>query len=962
MRSSNNNRSGIRHYCRHQRTTTWSPVINRCVYLVVMALCLGLAINGTAAAGPIEIDSIEQLQLTGNDWEGESEGEPEEGETEGEPEEGEPEEGEPEEGEPEGEGEAASPIEIDSIEKLQLIGNDPDYPLDGDYILTQDIDASDTVNWNDGAGFKPIGELDDDQDAFSGIFDGQGHVITGLVIDRPDEDNIGLFGCIGVLQLQVHAYAWSGVIKNVGVSDVTITGRDSVGGLVGSNRGSILQCFVTGNVTGNNNVGGLVGYGGGGYYTSVFPGIMVSNCYAVCVVTGNSRVGGFMGRYYGFDFSCNYAASHVTFDSAGGGLTGSYGIPAGFSVFVSSFWDMESSNLRKSAGGRGLTTQQMTTPSIFANAGWDPDVWVMTEGDYPRLAWESTGAAPLPAPEPIPLSGRGTESDPYQIGTPQEFDLLNWHYDAIDANFILTANLDYRDISFYPIGDLGRFSGVLDGQGHKINNAVIDSSFGYSGVFKITNLAKLRNIGIKNITITDGHYVGALAGINAGSIIEGCYATGTISGRIAGGLVGYNGFAYYGAAAIDSVIFESYATVKVSGRDDAGGLVGVNITGPLNNNLIARCYATGPVSGRSAGTLGGLVGRNRGNIVDSYATGAVTGARTRGGLVGVNTHNSRSGSVSVYPYGGTIRRCYSTGEIGSGDNNLGGLVGSGVSHSIDADRSNFWDIETSGISESADGTGLTTVQMQDRGTYEDTWNFDDVWYMMEDGSYPFLQALPQTKVPDVTGMNEEDASAALETAGLTVRTTYEHCHTTPQGEVCSQSVSAGSYVHINNTVVGIIVSLGAPPEGEDLDLQAVARVLLEQFDDLDTDGDGLLSIEEVRAVFPDLTDEQFAALDISGDGYLSREELEETLSDHAEGEGEGQPEGETEGETEGESEGEGEGEGEGEDDDTTDGCLGCGGCGGEQPADKLKRLLGDWLLMGLSLLVLLSVAGIQSKR
>ncbi len=289
-------------------------------------------------------------------------------------------------------------------------------------------------------------------------------------------------------------------------------------------------------------------------------------------------------------------------------------------------------------------------------------------------------------------------------------------------------------------------------------------------------------------------------------------------------------------------------------------------------------------------------------------------------------------------------------------------MGSGVSHSIDADRSNFWDIETSGISESADGTGLTTVQMQDRGTYEDTWNFDDVWYMMEDGSYPFLQALPQTKVPDVTGMNEEDASAALETAGLTVRTTYEHCHTTPQGEVCSQSVSAGSYVHINNTVVGIIVSLGAPPEGEDLDLQAVARVLLEQFDDLDTDGDGLLSIEEVRAVFPDLTDEQFAALDISGDGYLSREELEETLSDHAEGEGEGQPEGETEGETEGESEGEGEGEGEGEDDDTTDGCLGCGGCGGEQPADKLKRLLGDWLLMGLSLLVLLSVAGIQSKR
>src|SRR3989338_10877154 len=69
-------------------------------------------------------------------------------------------------------------IKINTIEELQLIGNNSAYPLNGDYILTQDIDASATVNWNNGAGFKPIGQ-------FSGVFNGQGYIITNLIINRP---------------------------------------------------------------------------------------------------------------------------------------------------------------------------------------------------------------------------------------------------------------------------------------------------------------------------------------------------------------------------------------------------------------------------------------------------------------------------------------------------------------------------------------------------------------------------------------------------------------------------------------------------------------------------------------------------------------------------------------------------------------------------------------------------------
>lgn len=47
-------------------------------------------------------------------------------------------------------------IEIDSIEELQMIGNDSAYPLDGNYILTQNIDASDTANWDNGKGFNKL--------------------------------------------------------------------------------------------------------------------------------------------------------------------------------------------------------------------------------------------------------------------------------------------------------------------------------------------------------------------------------------------------------------------------------------------------------------------------------------------------------------------------------------------------------------------------------------------------------------------------------------------------------------------------------------------------------------------------------------------------------------------------------------------------------------------------------------
>ena len=147
-------------------------------------------------------------------------------------------------------------IGISTIEQLQLIGNDVDYPLDGYYVLTQDIDASATVTWNDGAGFAPIGGSY--WTPFIGTLDGQGYGVTDLFIDRPSEFFVGLVG-----------YNVGGTVTNCYATGA-VAGNTEVGGLVGYNDGTVTNCYATGAVTGNVFVGGLVGDLGDGTVTASY--------------------------------------------------------------------------------------------------------------------------------------------------------------------------------------------------------------------------------------------------------------------------------------------------------------------------------------------------------------------------------------------------------------------------------------------------------------------------------------------------------------------------------------------------------------------------------------------------------------------------------------------------------------------------------------------------------------------
>ncbi|HBG26179.1 MAG: hypothetical protein A2Y10_13540 [Planctomycetes bacterium GWF2_41_51] len=130
---------------------------------------------------------------------------------------------------------------------------------------------------------------------FSGVFDGDGHVIYNLTyVTTSSTSNIGLFG-----------YTHNALIKNLGIENINISSKGAyIGGLCGYKySGSIYECYVKGNVSGKNYVGGLSGYADSGN---------IINCYSIANINGtNDNAGGLCGANTGSITNC-YSSSSVT--------------------------------------------------------------------------------------------------------------------------------------------------------------------------------------------------------------------------------------------------------------------------------------------------------------------------------------------------------------------------------------------------------------------------------------------------------------------------------------------------------------------------------------------------------------------------------------------------------------------------------------------------------------------------
>jgi len=156
-----------------------------------------------------------------------------------------------------GSGTAADPYIVATAADLNGVR---DY-LSAHFRQIADIDLSGYSNW------EPIGKyISGQKEEFRGFYDGAGHTVSNLTINRASENHIGLFG-----------YVYRGTIKNIGVINVTISGNNHVGGLVGGSSSAMTNCYSTGSVSGTNYVGGLVG-GNSGIITSSYYDKETSGC------------------------------------------------------------------------------------------------------------------------------------------------------------------------------------------------------------------------------------------------------------------------------------------------------------------------------------------------------------------------------------------------------------------------------------------------------------------------------------------------------------------------------------------------------------------------------------------------------------------------------------------------------------------------------------------------------------
>jgi hypothetical protein len=339
--------------------------------------------------------------------------------------------------------------------------------LGGHYLLMNDLDST-TAGYgelvgntaNQGKGWQPIGTSDD---PFRGTFDGQDYVIGDMLVDRPDESVVGLFGAVEA----------GGLVQNVRVLNANVAGDWAVGGLVGENWGDVRNSYSGGTVTGADCVGGLVGGNAGGVSNSCSAASVtghwdvgglvgcsdsrgsVTSSYAIGSVTGEWAVGGLVGGNLGGTVSRSYSAGSVTGDDYIGGLVGdnqgsvsnsystgsvtgewyvgglvgdsdstgivsnSYAtgsvsgqsfagglVGSNWGTVSNSFWDISTSGMNESDAGTGKTTAAMQDIATFTDTN--------TEGlDSP---WNITAVAP----------GETNDTFAWNIVTEQTPPFLSW--------------------------------------------------------------------------------------------------------------------------------------------------------------------------------------------------------------------------------------------------------------------------------------------------------------------------------------------------------------------------------------------------------------------------------------------------------------------------------------------------------------------------------------------------------
>jgi hypothetical protein len=690
-----------------------------------------------------------------------------------------------------GTGEPNDPYQVATADQLIAIGSDPNL-LDKHFVLVADIDLDPNLPGGqvfDRAVIAPTTRYGTYKGtAFSGSFDGAWHTISNLTIavrtPPRDSSHLGLFGRVAaegrVLRLcvmkavisQSRSLMTSGLLcgEHLGVMrDCHANGVVSysdysrgAGGLVGCNGGFVFRCtaearlsyvpWVTTqqlSILSEDANPRIVMRGGGTAAAAASPqglgalvggnsGVIVG-CHATGSVVGSkysSSMGGIAGLNEGDAIvgQCYCALSGSARACVGRGDTG---------TVANSYYLRDP--VKSDSGseyGIGLTDSEMRRQASFP--GWDfaglaedgtSDIWVVpADGSYPVLAAERS----------FDLEGNGTEAVPFLIGSVQDLGVI---VQRPAACYRLREDIDCSGI-VWPAMLTPWFAGRLEGAGHTISHVELYTT-GPGGLLgRVMQQATIRGLRLDDVHIPGSEgsrFIGALACINAGAIVN-CSAAGQVGGRWhVGGLVGKN----------DGAICSCRADVAVIGAALAynlGGLNGFNRMG-----VVVSCQATGAVVAQpDSQNIGGLIGGlgvsggeviDRASVVNCGSLGSVAGGRAVGGLIGYSA--------------GQVLNCYSAGSVEAsfgthGSVDAGGLIGAGIQDLIV--HSYFLDPNDGGGPDNGLGERLSVAQMSQMESFAG-WDFvgrssdgfANAWSLPPGASYPLPTALSRELLPVLEG-------------------------------------------------------------------------------------------------------------------------------------------------------------------------------------------------------------------
>lgn len=399
------------------------------------------------------------------------------------------------------------PTEIRYLQDLDDVRND----LTASYVLMNDLDfnsdasydssdpdwATKKNSWTTGTGWVPIG---DSTVPFTGVIDGNGFEISNLYINVPSGEELGL---IGRLDSQAE-------VKNLGLTNIDITGSYYIGGLVGripfGGGGTFTNVYTTGSITDTDgSVGGIIGQCGS---------TTISDSYSTVTINGGEYdVGGLVGYMEETTISNSHYSGTIS-PSVGDPYSGNIGGLVGLADYLSLITDSYSTgSITGYAGIGGL-------------AGWCEDTIIrdsystatITGYQYVGgLVGEYRVSTETSILEDSYATGNISGYDPDGYSSLEIGGLVGYNYRSIIRRSFATGNV---------IGD--DYVGGLIGDSRK---GIISNSYATGDVSEQADYYE------------DGYYIGGFIGYSRDDEINNCYSVGlvtTFAPVAVGGFMGLN--------------------------------------------------------------------------------------------------------------------------------------------------------------------------------------------------------------------------------------------------------------------------------------------------------------------------------------------------------------------------------------------------------------------------------------